>query len=295
MTTPLSTENHADLYGAIIDRFTAWATAQAGVEAAIIIGSRARTDHPADPWSDLDILTFADDPGIILQDTSWLEVLGEPAITFVHPTPLGGWAERRVLLRNGCDVDVPVVPASLIDRLLAPEAGDPLREMLGGVIGRGYRILLDRDGRLADALNGLTAPKPEPLTQAMLDETVSDFWYHCVWTTKKLRRGEIYTAHDCLDGYLRHLMMRLVRWTAEAGGEAWHSMRFLEEWAPREVVALLPQTWAEHSHDDIARAVGVMMDTVSLLSERLAQERGFSITDGEEKSARAIMRGIAGR
>lgn len=291
----LSAANHADLYGDIIDRFISWAAPQPGIRAAMIIGSRARTDHPADPWSDLDIVTFADDPTLLLEDTSWLRELGEPAITFVDATPLGGWSERRVLLRNGCDVDIPFVPAGLIDRLAAPEPNAPLGEIIGGVVARGYRVLFDRSGKLDEALAGLSAPAPAPLTQAMLDGTLSDFWYHCVWTAKKLRRGEVYTAHDCLDGYLRHLMMRLVRWSAEPDGGTWHSMRFLEEWAPKEVVDLLPQTWAAHARDDILRALERMMDTVALLANRFADAQGFAIAAGEEDAARTLVRGIATR
>jgi predicted nucleotidyltransferase len=29
------------------------------IRAAVVIGSRARVDHPADEWSDLDVLIFA--------------------------------------------------------------------------------------------------------------------------------------------------------------------------------------------------------------------------------------------
>ncbi len=35
-------------YERIIDSFLDWATAEPGLRAATIIGSRARTDHPAD-------------------------------------------------------------------------------------------------------------------------------------------------------------------------------------------------------------------------------------------------------
>jgi aminoglycoside 6-adenylyltransferase len=290
----LSPDKHEDLYGTIIDRFTTWATGQTGIQAAMIVGSRARTDHPADPWSDLDIVLFADDPSQLLEDTAWLHHLGDPAITFVHGTPVGGWAERRVLFRNGCDVDIPIMPAGVIDRLATPAPDDSPGEVFGGVVHRGYRILLDRSGGLEAALVGTSSPgMPDPPTQAMLDTTLAEFWYHCVWTVKKLQRGELYTAHDCLDGYLRYLMMRLVRWTAERRGDTWHSMRFMEEWAPQEVIDLLPQTWARHTRDEIQRAMERMMDIVSLLSERFGQEHGFVNRSGEETVARELVRQLS--
>jgi aminoglycoside 6-adenylyltransferase len=43
-------------YDQIIERFLAWAQHQADIRAAVIIGSQARVDRPADRWSDLDLL-----------------------------------------------------------------------------------------------------------------------------------------------------------------------------------------------------------------------------------------------
>ncbi len=288
----LSPSNHEALYESIIDRFTAWAEGVPAIRAAIVIGSRARMDHPADQWSDLDIVTFADDPALLLEDASWLRLLGEPAITLVHGTPVGGFVERRVLFRNGCDLDVPILPAGLIDDLTTGEPDAVLTEVLGSVMARGYRVLLDRSGKLERSLAGMSSSSPASPTQADLDETVADFWYHCVWTAKKLRRGEMYTAHDCLDGYLRHLMMRLIRWNAEHHGGSWHGTRFMEEWLPPEVADVLPGTWALHTTEDIARAMERMMFVVSRLAQRIAADHGLTLQPDTESIARSLIRDI---
>lgn len=45
----------------------------------------------------------------------------------------------------------------------------------------------------------------EPLPgEAELDQLCDDLWYHGLWTAKKLRRGELWTALECLDTYLRY-------------------------------------------------------------------------------------------
>ena len=44
-----------DPYAILIESFTTWAAYEDNVRTAVIIGSRARSDHPADEWSDLDI------------------------------------------------------------------------------------------------------------------------------------------------------------------------------------------------------------------------------------------------
>lgn len=43
-------------YNRLIENLVSWAQAQDDIRAAILIGSRARSDHPADEWSDLDVL-----------------------------------------------------------------------------------------------------------------------------------------------------------------------------------------------------------------------------------------------
>lgn len=288
----LSPENHEALYGEIIERFTGWATAEPAIQAAMIIGSRARTDHPADPWSDLDIVAFADDPPSLLEDTGWLARLGDPAITFVHGTPVGGWAERRVLFRNGCELDIPIVPASVLHGIAVAAPDEALGAILGDVVGRGYRVLVDRSGYLGLALAGLEGAALVPPDQAMLDATLADFWYHCVWTAKKLRRGETYTAHDCLDNHLRPLMMRLVRWDAEQRGGAWHGTRFMEEWLASDVAGLLPGTWARHTPGDVARALEQMMHVISVLAPRIGEQGGLVLHTREEEFARGLVREI---
>jgi aminoglycoside 6-adenylyltransferase len=41
-------------YEHLTERFVKWAETQPDIHAAMVIGSRARTEWPADEWSDLD-------------------------------------------------------------------------------------------------------------------------------------------------------------------------------------------------------------------------------------------------
>ena len=54
-----------------------WARTRPDLRAAIVVGSRARADHPADEWSDLDLILFAVNPAIYVSDTDWLAAFGE--------------------------------------------------------------------------------------------------------------------------------------------------------------------------------------------------------------------------
>ena len=81
-------EQIAQSYEQLIDRFVAWAQTQPDIRAAMILGSRARLDRPADQWSDLDLLIITADPERLLAHTDWLEHLGTPWLTLRHAVKL---------------------------------------------------------------------------------------------------------------------------------------------------------------------------------------------------------------
>lgn len=55
-------EQCAQAYEQMIERFVGRAQSERDIRAAIVIGSRARIDHPADEWSDLDIVILSTNP-----------------------------------------------------------------------------------------------------------------------------------------------------------------------------------------------------------------------------------------
>ncbi len=50
-------------YERLLQQFTEWARSQADIQAAFVVGSRARLNSPANEWSDLDITVFVTQPG----------------------------------------------------------------------------------------------------------------------------------------------------------------------------------------------------------------------------------------
>lgn len=56
--------------------FVSWAQTVEDISTAFIVGSRARNDHPADEWSDVDIIFFTSKQNYYLSDNEWLKNLG---------------------------------------------------------------------------------------------------------------------------------------------------------------------------------------------------------------------------
>ena len=250
-----------------------WAQERDDVRAAIVVGSRARTDTPADKWSDLDVLLIVDDPEPYAEDDLWVSEFGTPALTFLEDTP-AGQRERRVLYVNGEDVDLPLFPLSALERLGGSANATAL-------LARGYRMLVDKIG-LEERLRGLVERAPAMVrpSQADFDQLASDFWYHALWTAKKLRRGEVFTAIDCLDGYMKARLVTLLEWHARAvdpSVDTWHAGRFLERWADPGALSALEKAFAHYDVRDVARALWETIDLFQGLEEETARRLGLEI------------------
>ena len=241
----------------ITEQVMAWGQPRHDIRAAFIVGSRARAEHPADDWSDLDVVIVADDPQPYLASAEWLSAIGEARLTFLEPTAVGGLTERRALFEGGLDVDFTFIPAGLVQHML--EHTIPAEVAL--VFQHGVRILFDKDASIADLV--LVAPaelrRLNPPTAAGFGELVNDFLYHAIWAAKKLRRGEVFVAKASCDIHMKWLLLRLIEWHAQAihgpAYQTWHAGRFLEQWADPRIIEALRGTYAQYDAADTRRAV----------------------------------------
>ena len=250
-------------YEALIDRFVIWAEAREDTRAAAVIGSRARVDHPADAWSDLDMILVTDEPDRYIHEAAWLAEIGDVIVTFAQRTSGEGW-ERRVLFDGWLDVDFVAEPP---DRVRAARDGavDDSADAWN-FLGRGHRVIVDKMGAeeaLARATRGMARPPAAAPSPAEFMSVVDDFWYHAVWTAKRIRRGELFWAKRGCDEKLKALLLRALNWHAQAmhgaDHDTWFRGRFLEEWAERRAVSELRDAYAHYDRDDVARALPATM------------------------------------
>lgn len=284
--TELSGPATDDAVEALVHRFSEWAADRPDIHAMLIVGSRARTERPADRWSDLDLVFTTTDPRTYLDESGWLGTFGQVLLTFVEPTPIPGVSERRVLFEDGLDVDLVPVLIDGLPALLSP-AGD--------VITRGVRVLVDKDGELGRRLvEGPTEHEhahPE-LTAHEFESLVADVLYHFLWTARKLRRGELWTARGCLEGYLRWHLLRLVEWHARlvrGTTDVWFEGRFLDQWADRDVLEGIAAASSRYDAADVRRALYAMADLFRQLATETGRARDFAYPDDRHERVMALV------
>lgn len=261
----------------LIERVAAWAEPRADLRAAIIVGSYARHEQPADRWSDLDLLLVTTNPQFYLATSDWLAAIGEPWLTFLESTAVGSLVERRVLFADALDVDFSIVPFEIFQQMLTAGLSADVRS----VFQRGMRVLFDKDG-VAAQLNGNehSDTPPQPPTETAFLQAVNDMWYHVVWAAKKLRRGEVWIAKMCCDVYLKALLLQMVEWhtLATKGPQVhlWFNGRFLETWGDPRVIDGLRAAFAYYDAADVQRALFATLDLFDQLASEVAAHWNYS-------------------
>lgn len=269
----------------ITARFTAWAKTEKDIQAAMIIGSRARTDAPADQWSDLDIIFLTDKPDQFIHSESWLNQIHPYSITFLEKTAVGNGMERRVMFSPHLDVDFVI---------LTPEhfAGMLHLEEVQQVFKNGYQVLFDK----TDVTNGIKVSEDFSKAQGLpaqeqYDHLVQDFWYHVVWVSKKMLRGELWVAKECMDSNLKYLLRTMTEWHAIAvlDQSPWHNGRFIEKWADPRLVSSFSRIFAKYDRNDMLQAMKETMDIFRLLAAETGTVLRYPYPEKADASASSFI------
>lgn len=243
----------------------------------LVVGSRARLDHPADVWSDLDTIAFVDDSGIYSQPGSWRDglesALGVPVWLAAFSNTARNDPEWEFVLQDGAKIDIVFLhsPAPNGHKTSLSEMVEhsPYRY----VYERGVRTLIDKSPG-GQAFHP-PAPPPRPLPdQSGYDQTVANFLLDLIRAAKLARRGELWRAARAINVGMQGSLLTLIEWHAgprrETGGAAWYYGRFLEEWADPRILAVLPAAHTANTLPGIRRSVIASLDLLAWLGPETA-------------------------
>jgi len=277
-------------YDEIIRNFIKFSKTCVEFRSAAIIGSRARKETPADEFSDLDITILSNDPEKHIYSTNWLDEIGEVNITFVENLPFGNDKERRVMFSDALDVDFAIVQASQAKVMFSsPE--------IINVFRKGFKILFDKDdlfSHLNLSCRGDEQTKKQQPSESDVQNTIQDFWYHCIWSLKKIQRGEIWTAKMCVDCYMKSLMLRMIEWDHQLDQkepkDIWHNGRFFEDYVDQDIQEELKGCFSHYEKADIILALQNSMNLFSHLSKEVTKTLSIQYPQKAEDFVRVYQR-----
>jgi aminoglycoside 6-adenylyltransferase len=270
--------------------FVAWSKTQDDLRAAFIVGSRARYDHPADEWSDLDIILLVKDVDYRYRDTSWLEDIAPVWLSQMSHT-VNEEPERLALFEGGWQVDFVFHPVSVAPEFQRMVASGNLPE----TIYRGTRILYDKDNLLPPLPESTQPPAVQPPSAMELRQTLDSFWFSAVYCAKQLRRGELWLFQNA-SGEMIWPLLRVIEWQTRAihgwDYDTWHAGKFIAEWADPFMYSGLQHVFSHLDVNDGWKTMQVRMDLMYAAARQLAETLGYSYPGDLEKHISDCVQGI---
>lgn len=272
-------------YQDMIDQLLVLAKRDDTIQAIIAIGSQTREAEKADEYSDLDLMIVSRKPEEILDDDSLLSNLGNIKISFIEDT-IGGAKERRVLFEGSLDVDLIVLSP---EQYLAAA-----NQFIDEMMDRGHKILynnMQAAEMISDMKPGIHMQKRIPEREFL--NLVNDFWFHTVWASKKLRRGELWTAKMCVDCYLKRHLLRIIELyeVSKHGGDydMWHSGRLLEKWAEPFILEELKKCFATFDETGMQDALIHTAELFGRLAREASLNCGYFYPETAESYAKTLL------
>jgi aminoglycoside 6-adenylyltransferase len=284
---------YASKYGGLVKKVIGWAQSKPDIHIALVVGSRARTNHPADEWADLDIMIFTKKPQMYLSQSDWMQSIGE-VWTKTRNITAGNEAEWLVTFAGGLDVDFvfsayPKTQWKLMLWLMGlfpklkrfiPKKATHQLERGAEILGRGVIVLVDKDN-LASRFQQFivdfkTAKEPPTLSDFL--EVVERFWCLAEKTAKKICRGELYVAVNWI--YYLHMtsVLPMIEWHAhmvsKGDRDSWHEGRFFEEWAGDWVLGQMVLVFPHYNKEDVINSLYHSMDLFSQLTVEVSKYFG---------------------
>lgn len=232
--------NPSTSFEEIIARFRVWAESDLLVRAAIVMGSQARTDHPADRWSDLDLAVYTTDAHSLISDSEWLEQFGEIWVKARDETARGD-PEWYTFYAGGFKVDIVLIDiAELPGETLADWVGHP---DFSDIFSRGVRVICDKTTSAGSIPRIPTPNNFRAIDQTAFDENTSAFFLAAIRAARLLHRQDLWRARQACDEDMKIHLLRMIEYHAlssmPADQDIWYGGRFIHEWADPDVLLRL--------------------------------------------------------
>lgn len=248
-------------YEELFEKIKKFAEEEDKIKSMVLFGSRARSIKKADDYSDYDIIFFVDDIKYFTEKDEWLKEISDYYISFVEHTAVQDY-ERRIFFDDAMDMDFIFYNAADAERI----TNDPI---IKAWYSRGYRIIVDKIDYSKMITGDLaTGNEDNMLTEAQFNNLLQTFWFHTIWSVKKVMRGEIWSAKNCIDSYLKTLLRQVIEYHEKADKgwtfDTWHDGRFFDDWVTPKVKLELNDAYGRYDAESLNKA---LLKTMELFSK----------------------------
>lgn len=262
---------HMSRFTGFQEQVVAWAAGRSDIQAVLLIGSLARETHPADEWSDVDLILIVDDIERYANHSSWLAEFGDVVVP-VCERHQSGDVEWLVLFANGLKTDFYFAPGGFDLSYVIEQAS------YNFVIRRGAKLLYVRSDRTIQLPSFTAASTALPDMKAFL-AVINEFMMNAHKMAKFTRRGDLVRAQLVLESQMRPLMLKMIAWHAQAqfGAECdtWYNGRYLSDWADPRVLLALPNTYSGYSAEETWRSLFGSLVLFYWLGEEMAVQQHY--------------------
>ena len=120
---------------------------------------------------------------------------------------------------------------------------------------------------------------------------VNDFVFHTIWASKKIFRGELWTAKMCIDAYLKKYLLKMIEMysVSKYHVDVWHDGRFLDRWAEMEILSDLEKCFAHYDREDMVSALLATQNLFTRLASQTAEMKGYKYPKEAENYTKILL------
>ncbi|WP_235298202.1 aminoglycoside 6-adenylyltransferase [Portibacter marinus] len=260
------------------------AQADQRIRAVILNGSRANNRITPDRFQDYDITFVVKDLDSFRAEPDWIDVFGQ-RIIMQMPNSMKLDEEDRSEEQNSMVYLMLFEDHNRIDLTLIPV--DDMEEYSDSLT----KVLLDKDAFFDSSIEATEKDYwvRRPTEKDFLD-CCNEFWWVSTYVIKGLMRREVYYAKDMLEGPVRKMFSRMLKWYAGAKYDfeinVGKSNRFLKKYIDHDTYRKVLKTYPDAEVESIWSSIEVMMDLFNQLSAEIADRLGFSYLAEEGKNVK---------
>ena len=232
------------------------------IRAVYMSGSRVNCNVPNDALADYDIVYVVKDTKPFYEDSHYMERFGE-ILYMQEPDRLDASVGKKLDFNEKYTWLVIYTDGNRIDLTVC-------NEKKADITGdRVYRVLLDKDGRFANApVSDDRARWVKKPSEAEYAAVCNEFWWCINNVVKGIKRYEITYAQDMMNYYVRPMLLKMLSWKVgiltDFSVSVGKSGKYMNKWLLDDDYEMLLETYSGGLAGEMYHALKVMVISLDM-------------------------------